>query len=318
MIELIKTKVYAVRLKNGEELLECSSGGAFTAISNYFLRNNNSIISAIYDYQNNNTKFVLYSDVKKRNQARGSKYMQALPLNSFREAEEWLKQNTNNLLFVGMGCQAEGFRLFSEVKGLRDRVTIVGIVCHGVSSPKIWKEYAEKIGAFSNLNFRDKREGWRKPVSIITKDGEEKNIKEYMNIFYNRCALRPSCYECPYATTERHVDITIGDFWGIEKSKKYFEEGNGVSLILIHTNKGLEIWDNIKNQFVWMESNTTDCLQPNLIKPTEKSLLREQFWSDYEQGGIEFILNKYGKEPKVSLLRRLIGKIRKQFKKFYD
>ena len=31
------------------------------------------------------------------------------------------------LLFVGMGCQSDGFRKFSEIKGIRDRVHIVDI-----------------------------------------------------------------------------------------------------------------------------------------------------------------------------------------------
>ena len=60
----------------------------------------------------------------------------------------------------------------------------------------------------------------------------------YVKVFYNRCALRPSCYECPYATTERKTDITIGDFWHIEETIPDFYNPNGNSLFLIHTNRG--------------------------------------------------------------------------------
>ena len=57
-------------------------------------------------------------------------------------------------------------------------------------------------------------------------------------VFYNRCALRPSCYECLYATTERKTDLTIGDFWHIEETIPDFYDPNGNSLFLIHTNRG--------------------------------------------------------------------------------
>ena len=43
----------------------------------------------------------------------------------------------------------------------------------------------------------------------------------------------------------------------------------------------------------WRESNTTDCIQPNLINPTEMSSRREEFWKDYQKKGISFVLKKY-------------------------
>lgn len=295
----METKVFAARLKKSDEVLKCSSGGAFTAISDYFLNNKWPIVSAVYNYKTNNTEFQLYTSVEKRDEARGSKYMQALPINSFVDAEQWIKINDGNLLFVGMGCQADGFRKFAEIKGFRNRTVIVDIVCHGTSSPKIWREYISQLGSISELSFRDKREGWRKPTSVVKISGKEYNIKEYMNIFYNRCALRPSCYECPYATTERKVDVTIGDFWGIEKTHPEFNEGYGVSLIILHTDVGIDLWEKIKSNFDWIESNTTDCLQPNLERPTKKSSHRETFWKDYQKGGIKKLIKQYGHSPVI-------------------
>ena len=308
----METRVFAIRLKNETELLNCSSGGAFTAISDLFLSDNNAIVSSIYNYQNQQTEFRLYNTKSLRNEARGSKYMQSKPLNSFNEAEEWIKHNDGMLLFVGMGCQAEGFRLFSEKKGFRDRVLIVDIVCHGVSSPQIWKDYADKIGDFSFLSFRDKRNGWHFPTAYVIKKGKELLIQDYLNIYYNRCALRPSCYKCPFATTERKSDITIGDFWGIEQIAPDFEVGSGVSLFLAHTSKGIETFDCMKDQFDWIESNVKDCLQPNLIKPTERSDMREKFWEDYRNGGIDLILKEYN--PKVSSWKKMKNWIKKLLK----
>lgn len=85
-----------------------------------------------------------------------------------------------------------------------------------------------------------------------------------MNVFYNRCTLRPSCHKCPFATTERKTDITIGDFWRIEKTILDFFDPEGTSLFLIHTNHGEELFDNIKEHLEYRLSNTKQCWQANL------------------------------------------------------
>lgn len=49
MADLIDTIVYAGRLKEKSALLSSSSGGAFTAISDFFLKNGNLVVAAIYN-----------------------------------------------------------------------------------------------------------------------------------------------------------------------------------------------------------------------------------------------------------------------------
>lgn len=284
-------KVYAVRLRDKNELDKSSSGGAFTAISDVFIASGKAVVSAIYNYDTNQNEFVLYTTTEERNKARGSKYMQAYPLNSFKEAEQWVKANDKELLFIGTGCNADGFRKFAEQRGFRDKATIVDIICHGISSPKIWKDYVS--GKIEYLTFKDKRNGWLNPTAYMIKGGREKSISNYVSIFYNKCALRPSCYECSYATTERKVDLTIGDYWGIDRVMPDFYSPEGNSLVLVHTKKGQELFERITDKVEWRESSTTDCLQPNLIKPTERSPRREEFWKDYQRKGISFVLKNY-------------------------
>lgn len=304
----MKTYVYALRLKDKIELNNSSSGGAFTAISDVFLASGNAVVSAIYNYATNHNEFVLYSTAEERDKARGSKYMQAYPLNSFQVAEQWIKENNKELLFVGTGCQADGFRLYAEKKGFIDKTTIVGIICHGTPSPKIWKDYV--AGKIEYLTFKDKRNGWNNPTAYVLKGGKEKSISDYVSIFYNRCSLRPSCYECPYATTERKVDLTIGDFWGIEQVMPDFYSPEGNSLVLVHTEKGQRIFEKIKDKVEWRESNTIDCLQPNLIKPTERPPKREKFWFDYRKKGISFVIKKYTGISFVNIIKH-------KFKEFF-
>lgn len=299
-MNFIETKVYAGRIKDKEILLKSSSGGAFTALSDYFLEHGDAVVSAAYNYETHTEEFTILLDKTERDAARGSKYMQSKPGNIFRTAELWLKEHPDKkLLFVGMGCQAEGFRKYAEIRNIRDRVYIVDIICHGSPSPKIWREYAASLekkndGKITYLTFKDKRNGWRSPTAVAVINGQEVSIKDYVKIFYNRCALRPSCHICPYATTERKTDITIGDFWHIEETIPDFYDETGTSLFLLHTDRGEELFDSIKQNFEYRLSDTKQCWQVNLERPTPVSEERGQFWADYHNKGMDYIMKKYG------------------------
>ncbi len=303
MEELKNTVVYAGYLKDQTVLVKSSSGGAFFALSEYFLDEGNAVVATVYNYEKQLAEFQLILSKDDRDRAMGSKYMQSKPGKIFQDSYQWLIDNPQKkLLFVGMGCQADAFRRFCELKGLRERVWIVDIVCHGVPSPKLWNEYAMALqkkynGCITYLTFKDKRNGWMAPSAYVKINDREYFIRDYVKVFYNRCALRPSCYKCLFAKIERKTDITIGDFWGIDKVMPdyYNEEGN--SLFLIHTNRGKILFEKIKNDLNCRESNTKQCWQPNLESPTKKSEFRDAFWKDYNREGISYIMKKYGTVP---------------------
>ena len=171
-IELINTEVYAGRLKDKKDLNNSSSGGAFTALSDFFLKNGNAVVAVVYNYATHTAEFQMILDEKQRERAKRSKYMQSKPGDIYREAYHWLMENPKKeLLFVGMGCQSDGFRKFSEMKRIRERVYVVDIICHGSPSPKLWREYAESIqksaGKITYLTFKDKRKGWKSPTAYF-------------------------------------------------------------------------------------------------------------------------------------------------------
>ena len=314
---LPETKVYGGRLKDRAKLLKSSSGGAFTALSDVFLKNGNAVVCSTYNYETHQQEYRLIITEKERDSARGSKYVESLPGNIFREAEEWLNANPDKqLLFVGMGCQAAGFQSYIEVTGLRHRTTVVDMICHGSPSPRILREYAKSLekkqGKINALTFRDKRNGWEYPTAVANINGSEVSLEQYMKIFRNRKAMRLSCHKCPYTTTERMTDITIGDFWHIEDKIPDKYDEMGTSLFIIHTEKGLKLFEEVKNSIDWFESNTTDCWQLNLEKPTELSKERNQFWQDYFDYGIDYIIKKYGT---YSFMMKMKRKLKMNLKK---
>lgn len=104
-IREIDTKVYAGRLKNRETFLKSSSGGAFTALFDYFLNEGNIVVAATYNYQTHTEEFRFLRNKVERDAARGSKYVQNNPGFIFRNAELRLRENTEkSLLFVCIEC----------------------------------------------------------------------------------------------------------------------------------------------------------------------------------------------------------------------
>ena len=304
----MEEKIYAFRIKDKDELLKSSSGGAFTAISDYFLSNQMPIVCSSYNYQNKQMEFTIISTREERDRCRGSKYFQSKPMTLYKDTINYLKNNKKELMFVGMGCQSEGFRKLAELSGVRERTTIIDIICTGVPSPQLWKEYVSKKGKVEYLTFKDKRNGWNAPTAFVLADGIEKPIDDFVKLFYSHNALRPSCYECKFAKINRNVDITIGDFWHIENSMPDFNSKDGNSLIICHTERGLDIFDKIKVVADWRESNAVDCMQNMLIRPTPRPTIRDEFWANYYQKGIPYVLMKY---PRVSFMTKVKQKTKR-------
>ena len=226
--KLPQTIIYAARINDRDVLRSSSSGGLFTVLSDPFLRCGGAIVCSVYQYDSHRIEFCLITEKSKRDCAKGSKYIQSSMGDIFRKAHEWLMEDAGRkLLFVGTGCQAEGFRKYAEQTGIRQRCTVVDIICHGAPSPLLWREYVTHLecihkGKVTNLTFKDKRNGWLRPTACVKIFNKEISIADYVRFFFSDVPLRPSCYQCPFAKIERETDMTIGDFWHIEEKKRNF------------------------------------------------------------------------------------------------
>ncbi len=318
-METMCTEAYAARIKDRTRLNESSSGGAFTVLSDLFLNNGNAVACAVYDYEIQLPHFQLITDIEKRDQALGSKYVQSELGDIYQQAGQWLFTNPEKkLLFIGMGCQAEGFRRYCEKKGFRSRTVIVDIICHGAPAPQLWKDYIRELekkhnGTVCFVTFKDKRNGWKNPTAFAKIGDEEVSIAPYVQAFNMGLSLRPSCYVCPYCTTERKTDLTIGDFWGIEKTIPEFYDPMGNQLILVHSEVGRVMFHQIEPFMEYRACEISQCLQENLEHPTQKPQQREAFWKAYESKGATYAIKRF---TVPSLPRRVVRKMKKTMKAF--
>ena len=134
--------------------------------------------------------------------------------------------------------------------------------------------------------------------------------------FYKHIMFRHSCGVCPYTNTKRPSDITIADFWGWEKTDPNInKDDKGVSLVLVNTEKGHELFETVKGRMTVISARLEDCLQPNLQHPSVIHPKRMEFERDYQRKGFLYVMKRYGDMGWRYKVDILLNKIKKNVKK---
>lgn len=297
-LNLKDPEIYAARHKDMHEIETSRSGAAFIAISDYILENGGIVYGVGYKdhfrvaHKRATTK-------EERNEFKGSKYVQSDLDGIFRQVKKDLKYGYT-VLFSGTPCQTAGLNSYIGKK-LRENLILVDIVCHGVPSPYIWRDYLSYIekkykNEVVKVDFRDKsRIGWSGHIeSFIFNNGRKIESKIYTNLFYQHIMLRSSCGNCHYTNFARPSDFTIADYWGWERISKDFNSDNkGCSLLFISTKKGLNIFNHISNDMYLIRTKIDLCIQPNLKTPSKINPKVKLFILNYNKKGFKYILLQY-------------------------
>lgn len=294
-------KAYGVKHKDEKERLTSRSGGVFVALSDYILNQN----GVVYGAELTKNFTVIHSratNKEERNKFKGSKYIQSDMANIIKSVEQDLKAN-KKVLFSGTPCQVSAVKACIRGK-YKDNLYTCDLICHGVPSETIFQKFLKYIEEkqnkkIKNFIFRDKRFGWESHYeTFIFEDDTELTTQYFRNLFYGHHILRPSCYNCNYANTHRPADITIADFWGIDKVNPKFMDRNGVSLVIINNEKGKEIFEQIKEDITTINCSLEDCVKYTytLTNATPITENRQEFWEDYKNEEFDYIINKYAVE----------------------
>ncbi|MBQ4515397.1 MAG: Coenzyme F420 hydrogenase/dehydrogenase, beta subunit C-terminal domain [Clostridia bacterium] len=268
--------------------MQSSSGGIFSLIAEYVLDNNGVVFGASFD-ENQEVCHIEISEKSELSKLRGAKYLQSRIGDAYAKTEKILKED-RLVLFSGTPCQIAGIKAYlgKEYQNL----ILLDIICHGVPSPKIWTEYLKqqenknktsftKIGL---IKFREKVPGWRN-YSIVLDFGNGRKYKKlaledsFMRAFLKNYILRPSCYNCHFKIDKSMADITLGDFWGIEKVLPDVSDNKGISLIFAHTEKGRNVLQLINEKMLCYEVKAADAVKynPSAVQSTLLPPEREKF-----------------------------------------
>ena len=305
-------KTYAVKHMDKDVVENSRSGGIFTALSDFILSNQGVVYGCVLDDEFR-AIHIRAIDFETRNLMRGSKYVQSKLGNTFQRVKEDLV-NEKMVLFSGTSCQVAGLKAFLGQE--YENLLCIDIVCHGVPSPQIWREYLnwqekKHSSKVANVQFRNKRDfGWASHVETITmENGKCIHSKIFTKLFYDHNILRPSCYECPYKSIIHPGDITIADYWGIEKAAPEFHDNKGVSLVLVNNEKGANCFDTVKDEVIWKSTRIEDSLQEPLIKPYEEPKERKIFWDNVKNKPFSYIIRRYGEDSLFTKAKRKVKNI---------
>lgn len=242
-------KTYVARTIDKDILSLCTSGGIFTTLAKSFILRSGIVYGVVFDAEFN----VLHSKVSNVSEIKklcGSKYVQSNLGDIFTEIKNSLNSD-QEVLFCGTPCQVAGLMKFLDRPFTK--LYCVDLVCHGVPSPKIWKDYLEYLkenyGAISYINFRSKKLGYH--ISVMEerfKNGSIQLGSARTNLmakcFFRNIADRMSCYDCQFKSVERCSDITLFDSWHAEKLVNGLKDDDkGYTNIIIQSTKGQKLID---------------------------------------------------------------------------
>jgi polysaccharide pyruvyl transferase WcaK-like protein/coenzyme F420-reducing hydrogenase beta subunit len=290
---------YAAMNKNDEIRLNSSSGGVFDLLAKYTLNNKGVVIGAAFN-EHNEVCHIIIDKIKDLNKLYGSKYVQSNLKNTYIETKKYLEEG-KEVLFSGTPCQIFGLKSFLSKK--YDNLLTVDFVCHGVPSPKIFKKYCEFLEKENNskiteINFRNKSKGWKLSSSkYVFANGktlvENSNENIYMKAFLNNLSLRESCYNCKIKKLVSGSDITLADYWGVEKVHEKLDDNKGTSLVIINSPKGGLVFDEINCELNFLETNFDVAASYNrcVNESVSPHPNRSQFFENIDNNNIVDLIN---------------------------
>ena len=317
-LNLPRPLAFGARHRDMREVATSRSGAAFIAMSDYVLDRGGVVYGAGYtDHFRVMHKRAVTKE--QRDEFKGSKYVQSDPADTFRRVKDDLKDGLT-VLFSGTPCQTAGLCSYVGDK-LRANLILVDIVCHGVPSPYIWRDYLrylerEERAGIVHVDFREKtRCGWQAHKEAFKYKGKENDIDirdSYTHLFYKHIMFRHSCGECKYTNLQRPSDVTLADFWGWQKSHATINaDDRGLSLVLCNTAKGVALFDAVKEQMHVFPVETDHCMQPNLRCPSDIHPQRMQFEQDYAHKGFRYILHRYGNKGWRYRIEKYTAKVKR-------
>lgn len=292
--------IYGYKKNSDDIRKKSSSGGAFYSLADMILKEDGVVYGCVLNdnidpvYNRAETLTDCYPMM-------GSKYVQSDLGKIYQDIVSDLKSK-RMLLFTGAPCQCQALKSFLKTKHIDDSLVLyVEFLCHGGPSPRVFERYKNAIeekynGKIVEFKFRDKECVKNLPSSrgmrswVKQEDGHVKNVYDakmnniFFELFKRNYISRTSCYSCQYVGFDnRSADISLADFWGCEKSYPDFFDKKGISLILVNSEKGEDIFSHLKMTGESIEVEKDKCLQAPLLRVPRKPENYDEFWDYYNK-----------------------------------
>lgn len=275
-------EVYAAKNKDENDLLSSSSGGLFIVLANKIIKDGGVVFGAKFD-EHWNVVHSFSETADGVRAFMGSKYVQSRIGNSYVEArgfllkgrkvlftgtpcqiaglKKYLQRDYDNLLTIDVICHGvpspKVWQKYLECEKKKAR-NIVAI--RRPLEKVLFCSFLNPLPLIKGIRFRDKSNGWTKFHFVLVfaeapADGKQSSVpssytvdevfydNNYMKAFLKNLILRPSCHRCAAKSGRSHSDVTIADFWGIQRVLPQMDDDRGTGLVFVNTEKGRNYLD---------------------------------------------------------------------------
>lgn len=320
-------KCYAGGVQDDNLIMKSASGGIFSAIASQFIKMGGYVCGSSAFLENGIIKVqhIIINDLDNLYKLQGSKYVQSDTVDCFKKIGKLIK-NGSKVLFSGTPCQVDAVKsLYGRYSGTL--LFTIDIICHGVPSQSFLngylKEYQKrKKQELSYFDFRNKKYGWRELTGIAKfTNGIEETVtpekSSYYRYFEDGEIFRENCYKCPYANLNRVGDITIGDYWGVEKYSPELldigtlSEKKGISCLLINNTVGEKMLEDYGKKLIVypVEISKVMIVNTQLKEPAKYSEKRKKLLKKFKDHGYSSIENFFIREILRGKIKSIIKKI---------
>ena len=230
---------------------------------------------------------------------RRSKYISSDLHTTFRDVRQDLIEG-KMVLFSGLPCQVDGLKRYLNKE--YENLLLIDLLCRGANSPLVyskWLAYCDSSGLCS-VNFRNKDLGWKNNRITLSKGNTKviynEKVGTFSSLYWSHLILRKSCYNCRYADKRRYGDISLGDFWGLEKIFPDFDDDRGMNAVIINTTQGKVFWEKIVDNVDFRPYDFDAYVQlvgGALKHGVNYPIERDSFWKDFYTKKIHHVIKKY-------------------------
>ena len=268
-----------------------SSGGVFTVAAEYILDQGGYVAGTVYN-EDFSVRHAIISSKKELWKMRGSKYMQSDVGDIYKQVKALLEQD-KLVLFTGLPCQIAALYAYLGNKKYEKLYTI-DLVCHGITSQKVFDKFHKDVlhgKKITDLQFKAKEPwGWHAGTNVKFEDGtkysEPLERCPYFIAYLKNIAKNKTCGECQFNKLPRQADLSIGDFWGINKFKPEYNDKKGTSEVLVNNNHGKELLERIRSDTKLLEPVPLEYAlngNPVMKKPYRMHKNRDYFFQNLDK-----------------------------------
>lgn len=268
-------RVLAVKANDDEILKRSSSGGVFSLLAKWIIRSGGIVVGACFDSKTWTVRHLVAESEADIELLCGSKYVQSDFQTVYPKIQAALISG-REVLVSGTPCQIAGVRSYLghvlRPEQYDGRLILVDFACHAIPSPKAWKCYLDSLGVprakIKSISFRDKDRGWKgyclkiqDDASCVVVENPRENV--YFRGFLHELFNRSSCRDCRFRSQRSGSDLTLADYWMPSGSIADLDDDKGLSLVLLNTQQGEDLFKAISDQCKTCASNYEDAVRVN-------------------------------------------------------